>query len=167
MFWGIVDNQEIMDVISGLCSTLLLGVIAGTDGKKWQREYTSKFIKLEFMSINSGEQWEKPRVEGCFLFIYLNLPSDFLSLTLSLCCSLESGPSSDFPRSKLARETEGLIMHLNFTVLECAAANSQSQMVNQGQGERRLASLKEFIQIVPQLPLSSLKSPTKSPEPWP
>jgi hypothetical protein len=49
----------------------------------------------------------------------------------------------------LAWEMEGLIMHLNFTVLECAAANSQSQMANQGQGERRLASLKGLIQIVP------------------
>jgi len=72
-----------------------------------------------------------------------------------------------FLGSTLAWEMEGLIMHLNFTVLECAAANSQSQMANQGQGERRLASLKGLIHIVPELSISSLKSPTKNPEPWP
>ena len=65
----VVNNHKVLNtLLSGLCGATLLGVVEGTDGKRWQREYSSKFIKCEIMSINSGEKWEEPGVEFPYLF---------------------------------------------------------------------------------------------------
>lgn len=98
------------------------------------------------MNINSGEQWEKSRVE---FFIYLNLPSDFLSLTLSLCCSLESGPSSDFPRKHAGMGDIGANHAFEFhSPGECSSKIPEPDGKPRT-GREKVASLEKLIQIVP------------------
>lgn len=88
------------------------------------------------------------KIKGRVFYLF-EFPSDFLSLTLSLCCSLEFGPSSDFPRKHAGMGDIGANHAFEFHSPGVCSSKIPEPDGKPRTGREKVASLEKLIQIVP------------------